>query len=170
MEHPAIDHLAATPEILRLLMSGISEEQAAWKPAPDRWSLAEVLEHLSHVEAHCFRARIDLITAGENPELIPYDEKEFDAQGAYSNREAEESFAHWEERREDNLEALRELESDSLLRSGMHPEFGRLTIEEILNAWAFHDLGHIRQIAELVRAQLYFPNLGPFRGTSKVNP
>ena len=36
--------------ILRGLMSEISEEDARWKPAPDRFSIAEVLAHLSHSE------------------------------------------------------------------------------------------------------------------------
>ena len=36
--------------ILRALLSGLSEEQAASKPSPDRFSVAEVLRHLSHVE------------------------------------------------------------------------------------------------------------------------
>ena len=37
-EHPAIDQMIATPEILRLIMAPLSDEQAMWKPAPDRWS------------------------------------------------------------------------------------------------------------------------------------
>src|ERR1700712_4534787 len=55
LEHPALDQLAATPEILRILMASVTDEIALTKPAPDRWSIAEVLEHLSHVEGHMFR-------------------------------------------------------------------------------------------------------------------
>jgi hypothetical protein len=33
-----------------------------------------------------------------------------------------------------------------------------------------HDLGHIRQIAELVRAQLYFPGVGPFQADYALKP
>jgi hypothetical protein len=40
-------------------MRGISDDDARWKPAPDRFSIAEVLAHLSHSEGHCYRMRVD---------------------------------------------------------------------------------------------------------------
>jgi len=168
LEHQAIDHLAVTPEILRLLMGGISDEDAQWKPAPDRWSIAEVLEHLSHLEGR-FRVRIDTMMAEDNPEVEAYDTKAYDAEGKYSNREAEESFAHWEEQREDNVEFLRGLDRSMLGRTARHASIGAITIEHMLNEWAFHDLGHVRQIAELVRARVYYPRLGPFQADSQVH-
>src|SRR4051812_2207329 len=170
MEHPAIEHLSGTPDTLRHLMTGISEEQANWKPSADRWSLAEVLEHLSHVEGHLFRRRVELMTAQMDPKLEGYDQQEYAAAGTYSNREAEESFAHWEEQRADNIELLESLEPSVLTRGGMHVSLGRITIEDVLNTWAFHDFGHIRQVAELVRAQLYYPKLGPFQAQYQVHP
>jgi hypothetical protein len=39
-----------------------------------------------------------------------------------------------------------------------------------LHEWALHDLGHVRQLAELVRSQLYYPELGPFRADYIVKP
>ncbi len=38
-------------------MCELSDEDVRWKPSPDRFSVAEVLAHLSHSEAHCYRAR-----------------------------------------------------------------------------------------------------------------
>ncbi|HYP13686.1 MAG TPA: DinB family protein, partial [Bryobacteraceae bacterium] len=72
-ELPCLDLLAATPEIVRGLMSGMSDEDARWKPAPDRFSIAEVLAHLSHSEGHCYRARLDRFLAEEMPEFEPDD-------------------------------------------------------------------------------------------------
>ena len=43
---PAVGQLEATPEILRGLMRELTDEDARWKPAPDRFSVAEVLAHL----------------------------------------------------------------------------------------------------------------------------
>jgi hypothetical protein len=55
-------------------------------------------------------------------------------------------------------------------RVGIHPELGRITIAQLLNEWAFHDLGHLRQIAELLRAYRFYPNLGAFQQYYTVNP
>jgi uncharacterized damage-inducible protein DinB len=170
LEHPALDHMASTPDVFRALLTGLSDEQAYWKPTPGRFSIAELLEHLSHVEAHCFRIRFDEILATDNPEIEPYDQNAFYAQGTYSNREAEESLAHWEEQREDNLEFLHGLDPKVLSRTARHTVLGQFTLANLLSEWALHDLGHIRQLAELVRAQLYFPEIGPFQAEYFLKP
>ena len=167
---PALDQLEATPEILRALMSGLSDEDARWKPAPDRWSIAEILEHLSHVEGHCFRPRVESAVEEDRPAWPKYDQNAYDAQGKYSGGDPEESFAHFEDQREENLEYLRRLPEGSAERSGMHAELGPVKVSELLHEWAFHDLGHIRQIAEIVRARRYFPNMGAFRKYYQVKP
>ena len=56
---PCLDLLETTPAVLRGLMAEISEQDARWKPAADRFSIAEVLSHLSHSERHCYRKRLD---------------------------------------------------------------------------------------------------------------
>ncbi len=170
LEHPCLDQLAATPEILRILMASVSDDIAVMKPAPNRWSIAEVLEHMSHVEGHLFRLRLERILATDGAEVEPYDEKIFDAQGTYSGNDPEESFAHWEEQREEAVELIRSLDATKLVRVGVHPTLGRFTVENLLNAWVCHDLGHVRQVAELVRAQSYFPGAGPFQPHYQLNP
>jgi hypothetical protein len=170
LEHPALDHLAATPDIFRALLTGISDEQARWKPGPERFSIAEVLEHVSHVEAHCFRIRLDAMLGIDNPEVELYHQNALYTAGTYSDRDPEESLAHWEEQREDNVELLRGLEPVALSRTARHPQFGQFTLDHLLNEWAFHDLAHVRQLAELVRAQLYYPGLGPLQSQYTVQP
>jgi hypothetical protein len=39
-----------------------------------------------------------------------------------------------------------------------------------MNEWAFHDLGHIRQIAELFRARAFFPVMGPLQAGYVIRP
>jgi hypothetical protein len=170
LEHPAIDHLAATPDIVRALLTGVDDKQAYWKPTPERFSIAELFEHLSHVEAHCFRIRFDEILANDNPEIEPYDQNVWYAKGAYSNRDAEESLGHWEEQREDNVEFLRGLDPKLLARTGRHTVRGQFTLSNHLSEWALHDLGHLRQLSELVRAQLYYPEIGPFQVEYVLKP
>ncbi|MFN0171640.1 MAG: DinB family protein [Bryobacteraceae bacterium] len=167
---PGMSQLESTAEILRLLMEGLSEEDAQWKPAPDRWSIAEILEHLSHVEGHCFRSRVERIMTEDLPVLETYDQNALSALGQYSGREPDESFAHFEEQREDNLDFLLGLETADLLRRGRHPGLGDITIGHLLHEWAFHDLGHIRQIAELIRARTLYPGMGPIQQEYEIHP
>jgi hypothetical protein len=170
MSLSGIDQLAATPEILRLLMGGLSEEDTQWKPAPNRFSIAEALEHLSHVEGHCFRARVERMVNDDNPAIEPYDPDVYFAGGQYSGRDAEDSFDHFEEQREMNLEYLRELPASSADRIGTHGKLGMITVGHVMNEWAFHDIGHIKQIGEIIRALKYYPGMGAFQSQYKINP
>jgi DinB superfamily len=165
---PCLELLAATPDILRDLMGDISADDAAWKPAPDRFSVAEVLAHLSHSEGHCYRARVDRFLKEE----IPAFEAD-DAQmhlDRYRDADGEDAFGHFEEQRETNIEFLTELPVKAGERRAMHAEAGEITLNQMLHEWALHDLGHIRQIAELVRARRYLAGAGPLGASYKLNP
>ena len=145
-----LDLLEETPGTLRGLMRELSHEDAAWKPAPDRFSVAEVLAHLSHSEGHCYRMRVDRFLNEEMPEFEPDDAQMY--LDLYREADAEDSFDHFEEQRDTNMEFLRTLPRAAGERRAMHKEAGEITLQQMLHEWAMHDLGHIRQIAELVRA------------------
>ena len=66
---PCLDLLEATPAILRRLITELTDEDARWKPAPERFPVAEVLAHLSHSEGHCYRMRLDRFMAETRPEF-----------------------------------------------------------------------------------------------------
>jgi len=165
---PCLDLLEATPDILRGLMTEISEEDARWKPAPDRFSIAEVLAHLSHSEGHCYRTRVDRFLNEELPAFEADDAQMY--LELYRNADPEEDFAHFEEQRENNVEHLRDLPAEAGSREAMHAEAGRITLAQMLHEWAMHDLGHVRQIAELVRARKYFAGAGPLNKGYQLKP
>src|SRR5215831_20900199 len=136
---PCLDLLEATPGILRGLMCEISEDDARWKPAADRFSIAEVLAHLSHSEGHCYRARLDRFLAEEMPELEP-DDAHMHLE-LYKNRVAEEELRHFVDQREKNIELLRGLPAQIGSRKAMHLTAGEITLTQMLHEWAMHDLG-----------------------------
>ena len=167
-ELPCLELLEAKPTILRALMCEISEEDARWKPAPDRFSIAEVLSHLSHSEGHCYRARVDRFLAEEMPEFEPDDAQMY--LDVYKNADPEEDFAHFEDQREANIDLLRSLPAAAGNRKALHREAGEITLVHMLHEWALHDIGHIRQVAELVRARKYLAGAGPLGSEYQLKP
>jgi len=165
---PCLDLLEATPGILRGLMAELTEEDVRWKPAPDRFSVGEVLAHLSHSEGYCYRARLDRFMTEENPEFES-DDAQFHLD-LYRNADPEDSFDHFEEQRETNVEFLRDLPGNAGARKAVHRKVGPITLEQMLHEWALHDLGHVRQIAELVRARKYLAGAGPLGSFYHLKP
>lgn len=168
MALPCIEMLAATAGILRGLMSEISDADARWKPALDRFSIAEVLSHLSHSEWHCYRLRLDRFMAEERPELEP-DEASFHLD-LYRDADPEDAFDHFEDQRITNVELLRTLTDDAGHRVALHRAAGEITLNHMMHEWALHDLGHVRQIAELVRARKYLAGAGPLGEDYHLKP
>ncbi|MDH3458670.1 MAG: DinB family protein [Gemmatimonadota bacterium] len=124
---PCLDLLQATPGILRGLMIELTDEDARWKPSPDRFSIAEVLAHLSHSESHCYRMRVDRFMAETCPEFEPDDAQMY--LELYRNANPQESFDHFEELRENNIEFLRGIPAQAGDRIALHTgdcQFGGL--------------------------------------------
>ena len=165
---PCLDLLDATPAILRGLMSELSAEGARWKPAPDRFSVAEVLAHLDHSESHCYRMRLDRFMTETRPEFESDDAQMY--LDLYSGADPEESVDQFKNKRAANVEYLRHLPAGAGDRVALHREFGEITLAHMLNEWALHDLGHIRQIAELVRARKYKQGAGPMAAPYHLKP
>jgi len=167
-ELPCLDLLEATPAVLRGLMTEISDEDARWKPAPDRFSIAEVLAHLSQSERDCYRARVDRFLSEEMPEFEP-DDAQMHLE-LYKNADPQEHLGHFEDQRETNIALLRGLPAETGARKARHLAAGEITLSQMLHEWALHDLGHVRQIAELVRARRYLAGAGPLGEEYRLKP
>lgn len=163
-----LDLLEAAPGILRGLICELSVGDTQWKPAPDRFSVAEVLAHLSHSEGHCYRMRLDRFMAEEMPEFEPDDATFY--YELYRGADAEDAFDHFEEQRQTNVELLHTLPRDAGDRQARHMEAGVITLSQMLHEWALHDLGHVRQVAELVRARKYLAGAGPLGKDYQLKP
>lgn len=165
---PCLDLLKATPAILRGLICEVSDADARWKPVSDRFSIAEVLSHLSHSEGHCYRERLDRFLSEETPEFEPDDAQMY--LGVYRNADFEEELGRFEHQRRANVELLRGLPAQTGDRKALHKAAGEITLSQMLHEWALHDLGHIRQIAELVRARKYLAGAGPLAREYQLKP
>jgi len=160
--------LQQTPGILRNLLSLATREQLDWRPSAERWSIGMVLAHLADVEIGGFRCRFEAMLGTDRPLLPSYDQWAQFRSGTEFDPDAE--IARFEERRGETLTLLQGMPESAGERSGQHAELGTITVAQLLNEFAFHDLGHIRQAMELYRAHVFYPEMGAYRGYYKVNP
>lgn len=165
---PAILLLEKTPKILETMLCDLSGELLHWKPAPDRWSISEVLAHLSDLEP-VYAERCRRMASEESPALQRYDQAKSPG-GDYSRGSAGEHLAHFVCARKASTAFLKGLPASTGERTGVHSELGSITLAHMLNEWASHDLGHIRQIAEIYRAHAFYPYAGAFQKYSNPRP
>jgi DinB superfamily len=167
---PGIAVLEQTPIIIEKILRTATDEQMHWKPAADRWSVNEVLAHLAEVEVVGFRERIQKMIDSDSPQLAAYDQNAAYAEGRYSAKKARENLHAFCHERDRSLSYLRYIPAGAASRSGNHSKIGKVTVSQLMNEWAFHDLGHIRQIAELFRSHAFFPHIGSFQSYYTIRP
>lgn len=64
------DALGATRQRLLAGVEGLTEEQAAFRPAPDRWTIAELVEHVGAVERGSLRLFQKMLAKAEESGLL----------------------------------------------------------------------------------------------------
>lgn len=160
--------LQQTPGILRNLLALATAEQLDWRPSAERWSIGMVLAHLAEAEIRGFRNRFEAMLGADRPLLPSYDQLDLFKRQEQFDPYAE--MARFEEERGETLALLEQMPEGAGERSGQHEELGTITVAQLLNEFAFHDLGHVRQVMELYRSHVFYPEMGVYRGYYKINP
>jgi len=164
----ALHVLEQTPGVLRSLLSAATQEDWNWQSAPDRWSITMILAHLRDVEIAGFRSRFHAMLEQEKPFLPSYDQLALFQKSTSFHGPAE--LAAFERERKVTLDWLKKLPPEAAGRTGRHQQLGEISVAELLNEFAFHDLGHIRQVAEVYRSHAFYPRMGGFRSYYQIHP
>lgn len=133
---------------IRVLVEGVSEQQARWKPTPASWSILEVINHLLDEEREDFRMRLDYTLYRPGETWPPIDPEGWVTERAYNGRDLEASLDSFLAEREASLAWLRGL-SAPRWEAAYEAPFGRITAGDVFAAWVAHDLLHMRQLVEL---------------------
>src|SRR5215470_20362849 len=135
----ALEHLLAqaSPQALRV------------RPAPDKWSVAEVLAHLADSEI-VLSWRVRSILGAPGTALQAFDQDAWARAGHYADRDPRRSLALFRAVREANLELYASLSPEDWERHGMHAERGKETLKHIVSLTAGHDLNHLKQIERIL--------------------
>lgn len=155
-----IDILRVDLERWRALATGLDRALLARRPAAGEWSALECLGHAADTEAVVFAARVRAIREGR-PELPSYDP---DVQGTPITAETDPValVERLTAQRRDSLALLGTVTEADLERGSRHLELGPVTLRQLLNEWAAHDLMHVVQ-AERALMQPFISDSGPWR-------
>jgi hypothetical protein len=158
----SIEILSRTPGILSVLLGGLPPEWAEADEGPGTWRPFDIVGHLIHGEQTDWIPRAEII-------LGPAADKRFepferDAMLRFSEgKSLERLLAEFATLRTENVRKLRAfgLDDRKLAMTGIHPEFGEVTLRQHLATWVAHDLAHLSQLARILAKQ-YRGEVGPW--------
>jgi hypothetical protein len=155
--------LERTPHALHAALAGLGTAWIDATEGPETWSPYIILGHLTHAERTDWIPRAQIILAqGADRRFTPFDRfAQFRESQGKSLADLLEEFSRL---RADNVATLAgwRLTDAELALEGEHPEFGAVTLRQLLATWVAHDLGHVAQIAR-VMAKQYREAVGPWR-------
>jgi hypothetical protein len=143
---------AGTPKKLERLIKGMPASKLRKRPAPEKWSVAEILAHLADSEI-VIGWRLRQILGAPGTPIQAYDQDSWAAAGHYQKRDPRKSAEQFRVVREANLELLKSLAPEQWKHHGMHSERGVETVEHIVRMIAGHDINHAKQVERIVGAK-----------------
>ncbi|MDN4093458.1 DinB family protein [Brevibacillus agri] len=138
-------------ELLREAVEGLSEEELRFQPAPDKWSIHQLLIHVTDSEILSTH-RLRKVLAEEEPLLLSFNQEAWVDHLGYERLDREQHMLLFQMLRASMLPLLENLTSAQLERVGQYPDGARFTFKELLEYRVQHVRDHLAQIARVKQA------------------
>jgi DinB superfamily len=144
----AIAVIASTPARFRAAVEGLTDEQLDTPYRPGGWTVRQLVHHLpdSHVNAYI---RFKFALAEDEPTIKPYDQDVWAALPDSRTTPVEVSLTLLDSLHQRWVEVLRGMKPEDFRRRLNHPERGVLTLDAMLNSYAWHGLHHVAHVTGL---------------------
>ena len=142
-----IREIEACPARLREAVAGLSDEQLDTPYRPGGWTVRQVAHHLpdSHLNSYI---RFKLGLTEDEPTIKTYEEGRW-AELADSRGPVAGSLTLLESLHERWVRLLRAMTDEDYARNISHPEWGRLSLGEMLSMYDWHCRHHVAHITSL---------------------
>jgi hypothetical protein len=140
----------AAPAKLAALLKGKNNKQLTRRPAPDKWSVAEILAHLADGEL-VIAWRIRQILTNNAIPIQAYDQDLWAKTFDYAHRDPRQSLSNFRTLREANLALLKSVPRKLWENYGVHQERGNESVSHVVRMVAGHDLNHLQQVERILK-------------------
>jgi hypothetical protein len=120
------------------------------RPAPDKWSVAEIVAHLADAEL-AISWRLRQVLANNAIPIQAYDQDLWAKTFNYARRDPRQSLASFRALREANVTLLKSVPRKLWENYGVHAERGNESVNHIVKMVAGHDLNHLQQIQKILQ-------------------
>jgi hypothetical protein len=140
------DNYAIGPQVLMQALVRVPHAARQWRPAPDTWSVHEIICHCADSETYA-ATRLRLLLAGNDPLIVGYDQDHWSKVFAYHDLPLESAIDVTRTVRANTVSLVRSLTLASLAFTGRHTESGTYSVEDWIAMYGAHLHDHADQIA-----------------------
>lgn len=147
-----IARLAALPDELAALLAELDPSRLDQSVEADPWTVRQIAHHVADSHMNAF-IRTKLILTESRPTLKPYDQDAWALLPDTVSMPLDASLAILRGVHARWVAVFESLGADDWARSGMHPEYGEMSLDDILRSYAKHSDDHIDQMRRVLAAQ-----------------
>lgn len=144
-----IARLSSNAKVLESLCQETADEQSLWKQSPEKWSIQQVVYHLSRTEEKDFRPRLEKTLRDKDEDWTPIVATEMRLEETGGANNLNEYLQKFLAEREKSIAWLKTIENPAWENSHRHNEQLTLAAGDLLASWLAHDYLHIKQIVRL---------------------
>jgi hypothetical protein len=116
-----------------------------FRPAPDRWTIHEIVIHIADSEANSYiRCRRFLAEPGSS--VLGYDENKWARELHYHEQSTADALELFKWLRHKSYTLIRDISETTWANTIYHPENGVMTLDDWLDTYARHIPDHIAQM------------------------
>jgi len=141
-----IAEFRAGPALLRRAVASLTREQLSSRYRPEGWTLAQVVHHIAESDANAYPRLKYALTEKEPPAVMVAPQDLWAELPDARSVEIEPSLAMFEAIRLRWAQAWESLAKTDFQRQWRHARFGLVTVDFLLQQYAWHARHHIAQI------------------------
>ena len=148
MRRASIAAIRETPAALRAAVRGLSEAQLNTPYRDGGWTVRQVVHHVPESHMNAF-IRFKLGLTEDNPTIKPYNEAAWAKLADIQRVPVETSLALLDALHERWVALLELLKPEDFARPVQHPEYGPMTLDKLLQMYAWHGRHHVAHVTTL---------------------
>lgn len=151
-QNARMDELRAFHSRLLTAIHGIAEPDLRRPEREGKWAIADVIAHLADLEL-VYAVRIRTIVAGAGGETpLPVLAQDAWVERVHRREPVAELLEQFWFHRRMNLALRERLSEEELARTGVHPDYGPITVSDAFDRIERHDAKHLAQIERIKNA------------------
>jgi hypothetical protein len=142
---PRIESYGAAYQKLAAALEGFPKEMWQYRPAPDRWTIHEIIIHIADSEANSY-VRCRRLIAEPGSAVLGYDEAKWARDLHYHDQSPNDALELFKWLRKQSYDLIRYLPQATWANTVDHSENGLMTLDDWLTVYERHITDHIAQM------------------------
>ncbi len=148
-----IDRLESSGQDYVWILNQLEETAMFAAPSPGEWTVHQIAAHMRDTEQQAFLLRIELLISETHPTVLNFDQEVWNRDHYLPSEPLRKINSEFRAARRKVVRLLRRATKKAWDNWAAHPEYGKISLDWVLEHDYHHTLEHIAQIGRLHEAE-----------------